>query len=366
MSRSGRDIEPMLSFRMTEPRTPRAFTIVAGALLAYLLWRILSPFLDPILWAAVLAFVLAPGHRWLLRRVRNRNVAAMLATALALLLVVVPAVLLTLALISQGTHLYSLASSFVTRHQVASISDFIGMPSVRKFADRIAAILPLTAEDLRGWAETNLKTVAGRIGGFLSQLAVGILGFVASFLIMLFTLFFLFRDGEDLWKRLVDAIPLERSRTVFLVHRLDSVLQAVLAGTLLTALLQGILGGIGFAIFGLPSPVVFGAMMAVLSLLPIGGTAFVWLPAALFLLAQGHWGRGVGLAAWGILIVGLADNWFKPMIISGRSDLNTLPVFFGVLGGLAAFGFLGLFIGPLVVALGITAWETATARPAPD
>ena len=356
----------MLSFRMTEPRSSRVFTIVAGALLAYLLWRILSPFLEPVLWAAVLAFVLGPGHRWLLRKVRRPNLAAMLATILALLLVVVPAVLLTLALISQGSHLYGLAAGFVERHPVASVSDFIREPSVRRFVDRVSAILPLSAEDLRGWAETNLKTVAGRVGGVLSQLAVGVLGFVASFLIMLFTLFFLFRDGEGLWRRLVEAIPLERARTSFLVHRLDSVLQAVLAGTLLTALLQGALGGIGFAVFGLPSPVVFGAMMAVLSLLPVGGTAFVWLPAALMLLAQGHWGRGLGLAAWGILIVGLADNWFKPMIISGRSDLNTLPVFFGVLGGLAAFGFLGLFVGPLVVALGITAGETATApRAAP-
>ncbi|MGH9444007.1 MAG: AI-2E family transporter, partial [Thermoanaerobaculia bacterium] len=176
---------------MTAPRSPRVFVLVAGALLAYLLWRILSPFLQPVLWAAVLAFTLGPGHRWLLRKVKRPNLAAMLATALALLLVVVPAVLLVLALVSQGAHLYSLAASFVARHQVASVSDFIAIPSIRKFADRVSTIVPVTAEDLRGWAETNLKTVAGRIGGFLSHLAVGVLGFLASFLVMLFTLFFL-------------------------------------------------------------------------------------------------------------------------------------------------------------------------------
>jgi predicted PurR-regulated permease PerM len=131
-------------------------------------------------------------------------------------------------------------------------------------------------------------------------------------------------------------------------------------GTILTAILQGALGAIGFAIFGLPSPIVFGAIMAVLSLLPVGGTAFVWLPAAVVLVAQGAWGRGIGLFVWGLVIVGLADNWFKPMIISGHSEMNTLPVFFGVMGGLAAFGFLGLFVGPMVVSLGIAVLETAS------
>ena len=291
---------------------------------------------------------------------KRANLAALLATFLAFLLVVVPAVLLTLALISQGVHLYNLVSSYLSSHEVASFGDVFRIPALRRFADRIAGVLPLTAEDLRSWAQTNLKTIAGRLGGVLSELAVGVLGFLASFLVMLFTLFFLFRDGAGLWEKLVAAVPFERSRTSFLVHRMDSVLQAVLAGTLLTAILQGLLGGIGFAVFGLPSPVVFGAMMAVFSLLPVGGTAFVWLPASVVLAAQGSWGRGIGLALWGILIVGLADNWFKPMIISGRSDLNTLPVFFGVLGGLAAFGFLGLFVGPLVIALGITAWEALT------
>jgi predicted PurR-regulated permease PerM len=117
--------------------------------------------------------------------------------------------------------------------------------------------------------------------------------------------------------------------------------------------------------------VVFGAIMACLSLLPVGGTALVWLPAGLLLLAGGAVGRGLGLLVWGTVIVGLADNWFKPMIISGHSEMNTLPVFFGVMGGLAAFGFLGLFVGPIVVALGIAVWDTAAgaregeARAAP-
>jgi predicted PurR-regulated permease PerM len=274
--------------------------------------------------------------------------------------------MLAAALFQQGAHLYALAGDWLRAHQVSSPGDVLRMPSIEHAFARITGAFPVTAADLRAWIEAGLKSLAARTAATASALAFGFLGAVASFFIMIFTLFFFFRDGAALWRHFLAAIPTDPARTAELVTRLDSVLHAILLGTLLTALVQGILGAIGFAIFGLPSPVVFGAIMAFLSLLPVGGTALVWVPAGIVLLAQGAVGRGVGILVWGTLIVGLADNWFKPMIISGRSEMNTLPVFFGVMGGLAAFGFLGLFLGPIVVALGIAVWDTAaTTRAAP-
>jgi len=336
-----------------------AFTVAAGALLAYLLWRIFAPFVAPIAWAAVLAILLAPGHRRIRERVRRPNLAAFLATALTILVVVIPAVVLVATLLRQGAHLYGILSDFVKSYRMTSASDMVRIPMFQKLIARISSIVPIGADDVRGWIDAGLKSIAARSAGVASNLAIGFLGVVASFFIMVFTLFFFFRDGEALWRHLTAAIPMEVEKTARLVARLDAVMHAVLIGTLLTAVLQGALGAIGFAVFGLPSPIVFGAVMAALSLLPVGGTALVWLPAGIILLAQGHWGKGIGILAWGALIVGLADNWFKPMIISGRSEMNTLPVFFGVMGGLAAFGFLGLFVGPMFVALGIAVWETA-------
>jgi len=338
-----------------------AFSIAAGAVLAYLLWRIFEPFLAPIAWAAVLAILLMPLYRRARKRLRRPNLAALAMTIATILLVVLPAVLLAASLFRQGANLYALAGGWLNAHRVSSPGDVLRLPAVERLLARITDAVPVTAEDLRSAFENGLKMAAARMAAIASGIAVGFLGLVVSFFIMLFTLFFFFRDGEALWRHLLAAIPSEPGPTAALVARLDSVLHAILLGTLLTALLQGILGAIGFAIFGLPSPVVFGAIMAFLSLLPVGGTALVWLPAGVVLLAQGAIGRGIGILVWGSLIVGLADNWFKPMIISGRSEMNTLPVFFGVMGGLAAFGFVGLFVGPIAVALGIAVWETAAS-----
>ncbi|HET7451454.1 MAG TPA: AI-2E family transporter [Thermoanaerobaculia bacterium] len=339
-----------------------AFSVAAGALLAYLLWRVFAPFIEPIAWAAVLAILLMPAYRRLHGRLARRpNVAAFVATVLTILLVVVPGVLLAIALFRQGSRLYALAADWIRAHQLRSAADLFRIPALERAAARISGWFPVTSADLQAWLESGLKNVATRAAGMASGLAFGLLGMVVSFLIMIFTLFFFFRDGDALWAHFLAALPTDPAKTRQLVHRIDSILHAILLGTLLTALLQGVLGAIGFALFGLPSPVVFGAIMACLSLLPVGGTGLVWVPAGIVLLAGGAVGRGLGLLVWGTVIVGLADNWFKPMIISGHSEMNTLPVFFGVMGGLAAFGFLGLFVGPIVVALGIAVWDTAAA-----
>jgi predicted PurR-regulated permease PerM len=138
-----------------------------------------------------------------------------------------------------------------------------------------------------------------------------------------------------------------------LITYLASVTRAVVFGTLLTGVLQGALIGVGFGIVHLPSPLVFAVIAALLSLLPIGGTALVWVPAALYLLAQGRYGAAIFLTIWGALLVGLMDNLLKPLLISGRAEIPTLAVFLGVIGGLSAFGPIGMFLGPVLLAMTI-------------
>jgi predicted PurR-regulated permease PerM len=153
-------------------------------------------------------------------------------------------------------------------------------------------------------------------------------------------------------------IPLDEARKDRLFSRLSDVTRAIVYGTTLTALLQGLLLGIGFAIAGLPSPVVFGVLAALLSMLPVGGAAFVWVPAVGWLFYDGRWGFAIFMIIWGLMLAGL-DNVLRPLLISGRARISALAVFVGVLGGIPAFGAIGIIAGPIVLSLVLALIEFA-------
>jgi len=189
---------------------------------------------------------------------------------------------------------------------------------------------------------------------------LGALGTIVSFVLMLFVLFFVLRDGPVLAQQVVRVLPIEARLRGRLWQHLIDVTRAVFMGIGLTALVQGVLLGIGFAIAGVPSPLVFGVLGALFALVPVVGTAIVWVPATLWLLSQGQTGHAIFLAAWGVLAVGSVDNFLRPILISGRVEVPTLAVFIGVMGGLSAFGFVGLFLGPIVLGLLVALFRFAT------
>jgi predicted PurR-regulated permease PerM len=184
------------------------------------------------------------------------------------------------------------------------------------------------------------------------------LGSLLGFAIMLFLLFFFLRDGDVMLARARQLIPLDEARKERLFTQLSGVTRAIVIGTSVTALMQGILLGIGFSIASLPSPVVFGVLAALLSMLPVGGAAFVWIPAVLWLFFDGRWGFAIFMLAWGILLGGL-DNVLRPVLISGRAKISALAVFIGVLGGIPAFGAIGIIAGPVVLSLVLALIEFA-------
>ena len=192
-----------------------------------------------------------------------------------------------------------------------------------------------------------LQTLAS-LGG---KVFMGAVGTVVGFVLMQFMLFFFIRDGAEMVNTARELIPMAESYKVKLFDHLAAVTRAMVYGTGLTALIQGALVGIAFLIVNLPSPVVFGVIAALVGLLPFGGTAIVWGPAALVLAVQGRWGSAIFMLVWGVVLVSLVDNIVRPMLVSGRANVGTLTVFIGVLGGLAAFGAIGLFLGPVILAL---------------
>jgi predicted PurR-regulated permease PerM len=179
----------------------------------------------------------------------------------------------------------------------------------------------------------------------------GTLGVVGNIFLVLFISFYLFRDGEAIMRNLVNLFPLERRRAEDLIARTRTIISASVNGVLVIAALQGALGGLMFWILGLPSPLVWGVVMSVLAMLPVGGTGIIWLPAALILIFTGHWVKGVILIAFGALIIGTIDNILRPRLVGGKTGMHDLTIFFSVLGGLKVFGLVGFLLGPVMLAI---------------
>ncbi len=330
----------------------RAFGLVAVAILGWLLYRVVEPFLAPLAWAMVFGYLMHPLQVRLSRRLRGRpGLAALLLTAVSFAVFIGPLMLLGGAFATQVGLLVAELQRLVAELKITSVGDLVELPAAQTTLVWLEAHLGISADQLRGWLVTGAEQAVQPLAALGGRAFLGALGTVVSFTMTMFLLFFFLRDGRWLLAAALGLIPLEERRKQRLAHHMGDVTRAVVFGTIATSVLQGMTVAAGFAIFGLPSPVVFGVAAAVLSVLPVGGTAFVWGPAAAWLMATGRVGAGIALLAYGILIVALLDNLLRPLLISGRSEVPTLAVFVGVLGGLAAFGMVGMFLGPLVISL---------------
>ena len=203
----------------------------------------------------------------------------------------------------------------------------------------------------------GLRESRKAIVGYLSSATGNILSILFQLAVTVLLLFFIFRDGEGLLEKIKKAslIP-DRDIDIF-IKETGEVIRAVIYGVIITAMIQGLLGGIGFWIAGLPAPVLFGTIMFVLAIIPFGGTPLVWLPAALWLLYSGMTGKGIFLIAWGVLVISMIDNFLRPYFISKRLGFHVILTFIGIVGGMMAFGFIGIFLGPFLLAISLRLFE---------
>jgi predicted PurR-regulated permease PerM len=321
---------------------------VAGgvALLVASLW-ILRPFLVPIAWAGILAYVTWPLYRFVRHHTKRPRLAAGLFTLATALLVGVPVAWILVALATEASH-----GIAVAREWVAAGAPFPGWITERPWlADRLTRLRAESIVEPAAIAEYATR-YASQVSGQLLALAGGLASNAFKFAITITTLFFFYLDGErliDQAQRLVRVIFPQAEGS--LLTYVGAVVRAVVFGLLGTAIIQGAIAGIGFALFGVPSPVALGALTTVGSFVP-AGPALVWGGAALWLLTESHVGAAIGMAIWGAGLVSTIDNVLRPILISGGATrIPFLLVLFGVLGGLLAFGMLGLFVGPVVLAV---------------
>ncbi|MDE1921812.1 MAG: AI-2E family transporter [Gammaproteobacteria bacterium] len=332
---------------------PRLFGLGVATALGFALWRIFAPFAAPIAWAAFLAFLLFPLNARLRRRFRGRaGFAAGVLTVLAPVVVLLPLAALSIEFVAQITGLLRKLQEASPNFEIRSWIDPGIHPWVAGAYSWVQAHDLFSAAEIQQWLVSAAREALQRAAGFGGTFFLGALTSIAGIALMLMLLFFFLRDGDAMLGRMRAWIPLDEDHKERLFAHLAGITRAIVYGTTLIALLQGLVLGIGFSIAGLASPVVFGVVGALLAMLPLGGTALIWLPAVLWLFVDGRWGYGIFMAAWGLMLSGL-DNILKPLLISGRAPVSTLVVFIGVLGGISAFGAIGIIAGPIILSLAL-------------
>ncbi len=322
--------------------------------LVYLCYLLFKPFLSPIIWAVVLATLFHPVGVRIRRLLRcKETLAAVLMCALVIIIIVGPIVSLSFVLVNEAQRTYDLIYEWVNSGGFKTFLDRI------QESDRVKQVLleigrhekDFESADIQSNIVSWLKDATGFIGSQSSRIIQGFSSSFLNFIFMIFAMFYFFRDGEKAIRGIAAMSPLAPETATEGFRQFVEVSKATLYGGVVVAVVQGVLGGLGFVFLGLPSPVLWGAVMALLSLIPIVGAAFVWFPAALILMAQGAWIKGIILIVYGALVVSLVDNFLKPFLIGERTGLHTILVFFSILGGLKLFGFLGFVLGPVIIAV---------------
>lgn len=327
-----------------------AFFFVVFGFLLYQFYRILSPFVGPLSWAALLALIFHPLQNRLAALLRGRNgLAAFLLTTAVILIVIVPMIYLSAVLASESATLYDDVRAFIESGQLSSWIDEARASRPGRLWESWAPRLATWELDLPALALKTSNVVSAFLVAQAPAAAANVLHFVANFFFTNFALFFFFRDGERMVRGLRELIPMEPEYKNAVLHRFYDTLSAVVQGSLVTAVVQGVLAGIGFWALGVPFAILLGVASSFVSLLPFGGP-IVWVSVVLYLLAIAEYGRALILLGWGVLAISSADNVIRPLIIGGRTQIPTVLLFFGILGGLQAYGFLGVFLGPVLIA----------------
>ena len=335
--------------------------LAATALFALILW----PFFGAVCWAVFIAIVFWPMHqRFLTGSHYRRNMAAAASLTVILLIVILPMALLAASITQE-------ASVLVERMRSGEIQ-------VGSYFQRALQALPEWARGMLnrfgigelGLLQQKLLAMVGNSGQALTTRVVGIgqvtLDFIVAFFVMIYMLFFLFRDGEQLSQSIAHAIPLHPQHTRRLLTQFATVVRATVKGNIVVALVQGALGALAFWFLGLAGAVLWGAVMALLSLLPAVGAAMVWGPVALYFFFTGALVKGIGLVLWGTLVIGLVDNVLRPILVGKDTRMPDYLVLVATLGGIVVFGLNGFVIGPVIAAVFLVSWEMlASVRQQP-
>lgn len=349
---------------MLEKRASKIFLAVLAAVAVYLCYLIAKPFLSAIIAALVIAIVFFPLYAKIHRLIGNRNTAAALSTFLVLVIVLVPAAVLGVAVSKELTESYQSLSK-------QSVYSGSASPDISQLLDRslqaIGRYVDLSGFDARATLLRWLEQASRYLVGVGAAAVSNVFSFAVNLVVIFITLFFLFREGSRLRMRAAGLLPLNTEQVERLFTTINNTVVANVYGGLAVAAAQGFLTGLAFWVLSVPSSIMWGVLTAVASLVPVVGSAMIWAPAGIALMVGGHWSKALILLIWGAAVVGQVDTVVRPYVIGKQVRVNTLLLFFSLLGGIRAFGFMGLFIGPVVLSVTVAVFamleEMNSAQP---
>lgn len=317
-------------------------------LLGVLSFFLVKPLLLAIFLGGILSYLLLPIYKWLVKKLKNKTIAALLVCFATIIILVVPGVFFMKALVEESYFL------FVLVKQKLAIGFF------RNCENQFCQMLTELGNNnlFAGQIEESIKVFTTWIVDKVSEILIGLPSVLLNLFVVFFSMFYFLREGNDFVKKVNDFLSMKEHRYDFIMKRLTQISHGIVYGYFLVAVIQGIVGGIGFYFFGISSPVFWGIVMAFLALIPYLGTGLVWGPAALFMFLEGMFQnsnllifKGIGLLLYGLLIVSLLDNFLKPKLMGSKAKVHPAIMMVGILGGVFMFGPLGVILGPLILSL---------------
>jgi predicted PurR-regulated permease PerM len=331
-------------------KLPGYFLLVCLILSTFLLYKILTPFITVIFSAAVLSTAFYPVFKKIRKAFNGWDrVASLLTCFLVVILTVVPISILTVMLTGEGVETYEMIETQIDSGDWDKYLSFEEGSFVADIKAKLEGVVDLETIDIKGEIISGAQTLSSFMVTQTASLLTSLSSLLLNFVLMIFSMFYFFKDGEKIVERVGEISPLPTIHENQLFKKLGSMVKAIMLGVFLTAIAQGFVGGIGFAIAGISSPVFWGAAMAFFSLVPMIGTAVIWVPAAIILAVMGNYGLAIFIVLWGVLAVGSIDNVLRPYLIGGKAHTYPLLTFFVILGGVFTMGFKGIIIGPLVL-----------------
>ncbi len=307
-------------------------------------------FFIPICWAGVFAIVFLPLYQKILKKLKYKGVTAGLMCLLIVVLIIGPFAYIFSVLVQEAANAVARINAMYQSGQLDAYLSF-EIPWVKTVLEKLGQYFDVSQLNLNNM----VKQLADNVSSFLFSQTGWVISngtkFVFYFGLMIFTMYYFFKDGEEVIKQVKTLVPLPREQVNRIFRQLRDVIYATMYGGVVVALLQGLLGGILFAIFGISSPVFWGAAMALLSIIPFVGAFVIYIPAGMIMIFGGSYIKGILVIAIGTIVVSQVDNVVRPLLVSGKTEMHPLLLFFSMLGGVALFGLLGIVLGPLIAAV---------------